>query len=460
MLNIHLIRRQIAGSLHQSAVLVLCVVLSMITLVSLGGFSRSVHSSFLRDARALHAADIIVHSHAPFSSSLLDALTSLELRKKIESARVYEFYSIVQTDKNARRGSRSRGRDAVIPDADENRESLLSGVKVVDPGYPFYGTLELASGRPFNEVLTRGSIVVEQSLLDRLHLRLGDRLRVGSARLTIRDVVLQEPDRPINFFSLGPRVFISAADLPSLDLVGKGSRVDYTILVKVRQDNELERIAEQLRAASDRERERVETYRTADSGVKRFFNNFLFFLSLIGIFTLLLAGIGIQSSLTAFLKEQERTIAIMKAVGARSRFIITHYFILVAVLGSVGTILGLAASFLLEKKLPDLFRGLIPANVEMTISRGAVVEGLLIGSLVVVLFTLLPLFRLKEVKPRSIFGKEDSAREEPRNMALRRCNQPVLYIHGPLADRRSEIGIVLCHSASDFSSSSPLSVPR
>lgn len=421
MLNIHLIRRQIVGSMHQSAVLVLCVILSMITLVSLGGFSRSVHASFLRDARALHAADIIIHSHAPFSPGLLDAVTSLEQRKTIESAHVYEFYSVVQTERNAMRGasrggkkggttrtvSRVRQKTADEPSAYENQESLLSGIKVVDPGYPFYGTLELASGRPFSNVLTRGSIVVEQSLLDRLHLKLGDSLRVGSARLAIRDVVLQEPDRPINFFALGPRVFISAADLPSLDLVGKGSRVDYTILIKVRQETELDRIVDQLRVASNKERERVETFRTADSGVKRFFDNFLFFLNLIGIFTLLLAGIGIQSSLTAFLKEQERTIAIMKAVGSRSRFIISHYFILVAVLGFVGTILGLAASFFLEKILPDLFRGLIPVNVEMTISRGAVAEGLIIGSFVVILFTLLPLYRLKEVKPRSIFGKED-----------------------------------------------------
>jgi D-amino-acid dehydrogenase len=42
---------------------------------------------------------------------------------------------------------------------------------------------------------------------------LGDRLRVGSAAFFIRDVVLMEPDRPVNFFSLGPRVFVSSRDL-------------------------------------------------------------------------------------------------------------------------------------------------------------------------------------------------------------------------------------------------------
>jgi putative ABC transport system permease protein len=280
-------------------------------------------------------------------------------------------------------------------------------MKVVEPGYPFYGNVELASGRPFRDAMPPGRVVVEQALLDRLRLHPGDRLKVGSALLLIADVVLHEPDRPVNFFALGPRVFVPAADLASLDLVGKGSRVQYTLLLKVADQKELDRIAGMLRNASQKERERVETFRTADSGVKRFFDNFLFFLNLIGIFTLLLAGLGIQSSLTAFLKEQESTIAVMKAVGAGSRFIIGHYFSVVAVLGLIGTLAGIGMSFLLEAILPNLFRGLLPASVELAISGSAVMEGFILGFLVVALFTFLPLYRLKEVRPRVIFGKEE-----------------------------------------------------
>ena len=383
--KIHLVRRQLAGSLHQAAIFVLCVVLSLVTLVSLSGFSQSVHSSFLKDARQLHAADIIIHSHSLFSKPLLQELSDLEKRQKTASARTYEFYSIVRT---------TRG-----------DSSLLSNLKVVDPGYPFYGAVQLASARPLGEVLTRGNIVVEQALLDRLQLKIGDRVRINKATFTIRDVVLLEPDRPVNFFSLGPRVFISASDLAALELVGKGSRVNYTILVKVMDQMDLEKIAAGLKAASLIDRERVETYRTAGSGVKRFFDNFLFFLNLIGIFTLLLAGIGIQSSLFAFLKEQERTIAIMKAVGAGSPFIIRNYVALVSVLGLIGTGIGLGASFLLERFLPVLFQGLLPANLELAISGTAILEGIFLGGVVVVLFTVIPLLRLKDVRPRAIFGK-------------------------------------------------------
>jgi putative ABC transport system permease protein len=397
MLNTHFVRRQIAGSRHQAIVFVLCVALSLVTLVSLSAFSRSVHQAFLKDARALHAADIIVHSHVPLSPPLVHELTGLSKQGRIESARVYEFYSVVRA---------IRGRSAARrSDRGEQTDTLLSSLKVVDAGYPFYGTVVLASGRPFSEVMTQGSIVVEQTILDRLSLRPGDRLKIGDAVFRIKDVVLQEPDRPVNFFSLGPRIFISSRDLAALDLLGKGSRVHYKVLAKVSSQADLDRIQKQLQAASNKDAERVDTYRTAESGVKRFFDNFLFFLNLIGIFTLLLAGIGIQSSLTAFLREQERTIAVMKALGARGRFIVLQYCGVAFSLGLAGTVLGLAMSILLERVLLALFQGLLPSGIATEISGASMMEGLALGGMVVALFTLQPLLRLLEVRPRAIFGK-------------------------------------------------------
>lgn len=387
MFNLRLLLRQIRKAVRQSTVFVLCVALSVVTLVSLGSFSRSVQSSLLRDARVLHTADIIIKSHTPFSPSLVQAVVEQKQQKNLEYARTYEFYSVVR--------------------AMDNKESLLSNLKIVEPGYPFYGAVELASGRQFREVLTSGGVIVEKQLLDRMHLRVGDRLRIGSTSLAIRDVLVAEPDRPVNLFALGPRIFIAESDLASLELVGTGSRVHYSILAKVRDQQGIDLMAEELRRSAVKDREQVETYRTAGSGVKRFFDNLIFFLNLIGIFTLLLAGIGIQSTLTALLKEQERTIAIMKAVGAGSRFVRSHYFALAFVLGLIGTFCGLAASFLLQPLLPTLFRGVLPAKVDLAISGSAVAEGLVLGLFVVFLFTALPIYQLGALKPRAIFGKEE-----------------------------------------------------
>jgi len=212
--------------------------------------------------------------------------------------------------------------------------------------------------------------------------------------------------RKLRRFSLGPRVFVSAEDLDRLDLVKEGSRIWYHCLVKVYDEDKIDAIAGQLRSVAVEDQERVDTFQTARSRVKRFFDNLIFFLSLISIFTLLLAGIGIQSALTAFLKDMEKTIAIMKTIGATSHFFTRHYMIILSILGLLGTILGLLTGLLLQKALNVLFAGLLPPNMALIISWDVVFEGLCLGVLVVALFSFIPLHRLKNIKPIAIFRKE------------------------------------------------------
>jgi len=385
-LHRNFIIRQIVRSRRQAVVFVLCVALSIVTLISLNGFSASVNSSMLNDARTLHASDIIIQSYFDLSPPVIHLVKQLEGRNMIRSSRVWEFYSVVRSQ--------------------ENHNSLLAKLKVVQPGYPFYGKVKLKSGRDFAGVLAPGGVIVAQSLLDRLNLKVGDRLHIGSTTLTVKDVVLREPDQPTSLFSLGPRIFIASDDLESLDLVKKGSRIEFSCLIKVLDHGNVSRIADNLRLASDPDQERVDTYRTARSRIKRFFDNLFFFLSLISIFTLLLAGIGIQSALAAFLKEKEKTIAVMKTVGARSSFITRHYIFILSILGLAGTLVGLLAGFMLQYALEVLFKGLLPADVSLMVSWRAVLEGLCLGVLVVGLFSFIPLHRLKDIKPIIILRKE------------------------------------------------------
>ena len=385
LLNTPFIIRQIVRSRRQAVVFVLCVALSIVTLISLNGFSASVNSSMLDDAKTLHAADIIVQSYFELTPNVVRLVNQLETQGDIIAARIWEFYSVVRSQKS--------------------KDSLLAKLKLVQPGYPFYGRVDLKSGSDFDHVLTPGSIIVAQSLLDNLGLSIGDELHIGKTTLTIKDVVLKEPDQPVNLFLLGPRIFITADDLPALDLVKKGSRVQFRYLIKVLNENKLQAVAEQLKSAADPDQERVDTYRTARSRIKRFFDNLFFFLSLISIFTLLLAGIGIQSALTAFLKEKEKTIAVMKTVGAKSIFVTRHYVVILSILGLTGTTLGLLTGLILQFALDVLFKGLLPESVTLMISWTAVIEGLCLGVLVVALFSFIPLHRLKDIKPIIIFRK-------------------------------------------------------
>ncbi|MCB0123873.1 MAG: FtsX-like permease family protein, partial [Caldilineaceae bacterium] len=241
--------------------------------------------------------------------------------------------------------------------------------------------------------------------LDRLQLQVGDRLQIGQAILTIGDVVTFEPDRPVNFFTLGPRIFIADADREALDLIKFGSRINYEVLLKVNNESNLDAIAERLATVTEPQ-EDVATYRSARTGVQRFFENLLRFLGLVAIFTLLLAGIGIQSALTALLRERDNTIAVMKTLGATGRFVTVNFLAVVSILGVIGTLVGIGAGLLLERLFPLLLGDFLPPNVQLTISPRTLLEGVVLGIIVVTCFTLLPIFQLDELKPNFIFRKE------------------------------------------------------
>src|SRR5205085_981274 len=80
----------------------------------------------------------------------------------------------------------------------------------VSDAYPLAGRVELKGSANLAQALRPDGGVpgaaVEQGLLDRLGLKLGDRFLIGNAPVVARAVLLAEPDRLTRGFPLGPRV--------------------------------------------------------------------------------------------------------------------------------------------------------------------------------------------------------------------------------------------------------------
>ncbi len=393
-IHILFVMRQLMRSSNQALVFILCVVLSIGSITAFSGFSENVNRVLLKDARKLHAADIIIRSGSEISDGLGRAIDQLTSDDRVEKARYYRFYSVVRT-------------------IDEN-QSVLSDVKIVEKRYPFYGKVILKSGRSFHDVLIPGSVVVAQSLLDRLHATIGDTLKIGFTTLTIADVVVSEPDRPVELFSIGPRIFIADVDRNALGLIRKGSRIRYMTLLKVidneksreKTREEINKIAQSLIKVQDPDIERVDTFQTARSRIKRFLDNFLFFLKLVGFFILIIAGFGIQGTLTAFLNEKKNTIAIFKIVGATNRYITLHFMLIVLILGMIGIILGLFTGYLMQYGLVFALDTFLPENLKISLSWAGIMEGIFLGLCVISIFAFIPMYRIKDTKPVMILRKE------------------------------------------------------
>lgn len=388
MINLRFLLRELVHSKNQALIYILCVALSLVSLVAVNSFKRDIDRSIGVDAKALHGGDIIIHSHYELSSYMQQSIDELTREKKASAVRTWGFYSVARK-------------------SDESG-SLLCNVKGVEQGYPLYGRIDLASGREFSQVLGEGKIVVGRAVLDRLGINVGDNLQIGRGLFEIADVIVYESAKPVDFFNIGPRILVAGEDLPRMDLVKQGSRVRYETLLKMADSAAAaaDMAADKLRSRSSDGQERVETFRNAGSGVKRFFDNLLFYLSLISLCTLILAGIGVESSLSAIFRQKEKNFAIIKSLGATGGCLFRHYLLFVLILSGAGSALGIVSGLLLKSYVAYLFTGFMPAGIALHPTAADLFEGIVVGLMVVLLFTFLPLWRINNVKPAAIFRSE------------------------------------------------------
>ena len=114
--------------------------------------------------------------------------------------------------------------------------TALTEIKAVAPGYPLKGRISVReqagapAARP-ERIPEPGTVWVDDRLLGRLELAIGDSIGVGERSLRIAAQVIEDPETSVGFLNLGPRLIMNAADLPSTGLITVGSRVRYRLAV-------------------------------------------------------------------------------------------------------------------------------------------------------------------------------------------------------------------------------------
>ena len=236
--------------------------------------------------------------------------------------------------------------------------------------------------------------------------RPGSRL-VGESTFTIRGVILSEPGRRIGGFSLGPRVLIDSADLAATGLLGFGSRARRVVAVRA-PDDRIEPLVTALREGLTDEFVTVRSYRGRDDEIGRDFERAEDYLSMVGLVIVILGGIAVSSVTRVFVHQKVRSIAVLKCLGASSRQIIGVYMLQVMTLGLAGSVLGvaLAAAAIGAVQLAVGGAASLLGDVEYAVTFSAASQGIGIGALVSLLFSIVPLLQIRLVKPSLLLRDE------------------------------------------------------
>jgi putative ABC transport system permease protein len=383
--------RESRGTRARLAFFVACLSVGVAAVVAVAGLSSSLDDGIRVEARQLLAADLAIVGNRPLPAGFDPTAGTAG----VEETRIEEAPTVVAAP------PRAGGRPGA---------SQLVELKAVTGAYPFYGTLVLKPARPLAELLAPDTTVVASDLLARLHLRLGDDLRIGGLDFRIAGVVLSEPDRVGVSFTVGPRVFISGAGLARTPLMGRGSRISHRLLLKFpagTPGTRIQAVAERLKQTiPDPAFYRVETYRDAQPALRENLARVERFLGLVALLSLFVGGIGVAESVRAWLAGRLDAIAVLKCLGMRPREIFLLYLGQTALLGLAGSLVGIAAGVAVQQLLPGLFPDLIPAGMVHAWQPLALLRGLGLGAGVAMLFSLAPLSAVLRVPPVRVLRRE------------------------------------------------------
>ena len=382
MFILRMAAREIRSSWQRLLFFFVCIAVGVAAIIALRSVIQSVRAGMSQQAQVLIASDILLTSNREFTSKVLDTIAAEQRSGRI---------GIV---------SRATEIPTMVRPADPSKAvARMVELRAVEREFPLYGTLTLANGRYSHDLLLNHGVVVRPELLAQLDLKVGEQILIGNVPFQIRGVISSEPGRSLGAFSLGPRVIIDYAALEDTGLLSFGSRASRQLLLKAPR-SAVEPLTVDLRSTFANEFVGVRSYRRSEDQMGENLTRAENYLSLVGLVVLILGGIGVSSVMRVFVQQKLRSIAILKCVGATSREILAVYMTQVLLLGIAGSLLGVVIAAAVIAAVPA-FIGNIPAvfQVEYGLTTAAVAQGLAVGLLVSVLFSLVPLLDVRHVKP-------------------------------------------------------------
>ena len=369
----------------EQRLLALALVVAVASVTTVAFFVDRVERSLSTESNQLLGADLVVVSDHPIDARFVQNAEGMGLAWTT----AVRFPSMTQF----------RGR------------TLLTEVKAVAAEYPLRGKLRIRLSRQSADfeprrIPSRGEVWVDDRLLRRLAIKIGERIVLGEREFAVAAMVSEEPESSVGFMNLGPRLMMNAADLPSTGLIQPASRVTYRLFVA--GDSKAITAFRSFATTAIGAGQRVEDIRDARPEIRSALERAERFLGLAALMTVILAGVAVALAARRYLQRHLDACAIMRCLGATQGMILRLHglqFVVIGLLaGSAGCLVGLVLQYVLAAVLAPVVSVTLPAP-----GLRPMMQGLAAGFVMLLGFALPPLIALKKVPTLRVLRRDIGA---------------------------------------------------
>jgi putative ABC transport system permease protein len=374
-LPLRLALRDLRGGIAGLRLLALCLFLGVLALAGVGSLSAAIVASLAERGQEILGGDV------QLAVSQREA-NAEELAAFSREGRVSHI-------------TRMRAMAARL----DGEESVLVELKGVDEAWPLYGTFRAGpSGRP-----SGGQVAVGPELAERLGVRVGERVRIGSAELEIVGLIAQEPDRVGQGFTLGSTALVDRSGLAATGLVQPGSLYSSAYRLKLPTGADPKAVGERLKKQFGASGWQVQDRTNGAPGTRRFIERLGQFLTLVGLTALIVAGIGVGNGVASYLDGKRSNIATLKLLGATSRTLFLSYLAQIGLVALGATVAGLAAGALVPAAVVAVAGDALPVPPRLSLYWQPLLASAAYGLLIAAVFALLPIARARTVPAATLF---------------------------------------------------------
>lgn len=351
------------------------IILGIAALVAVYSFRDNLQRDIDDQAKTLTGADLIIDSQKAFSKPVTAMLDTIGTAR----AKQLDFASMIYFVKN--------------------QAIRIIQVRALEGNYPFYGEIETTPKKAAKQIQSARNVLVDKTVMMQFNARPGDSVKIGLVTFAIAGYLDQAPGQNGVAAAVAPVVYMPYKYLKETGLIQFGSRVHYSYFFKFNHNQKVDVLIKKIRPVLDKEGLDHETVASKKKNTSRAFGDLSDFLALAGFIALLLGCIGVGSAIHVYINEKLASISTLRCLGVRAWEAFYIYLIQIFFIGMVGAIAGAALGTGIQFILPVILKDFLPVAFTVHVSWSAILQGIVTGIFVAVLFALPSLLGVRRISP-------------------------------------------------------------